>query len=128
MRACEEAGYAEPRTEAHRILSLEHVRAAIKSAVETAIVTEGGTVAWGLIMTALRSEDWPKHVRADLAKFTLKEGGFTQQKGLETPGGKRLDEMTVDELSAYIAKGHAALDGLKQAQVVDLETVAVSPA
>jgi hypothetical protein len=125
LKAAEEAGYAVPQVECTRLLSLEHVRAAIKSAVETALVCEGGTVAWGLIIDAMRDESWPKHIRADLAKFTLKEGGYTQSKALETPGGKGLNEMTQDELADYIAKGHAALDGLKQAQVLEIEAVTV---
>jgi len=124
-RAAQSAGYAHAGQAAHALMRLPHVRAAIAELVEIEVRTEGMAISWGVIKEILKDEKAPKHVRADLAKFTLRVGGITEAKPKEAEGsgGKSLQEMTLEELQAEVAKAQAALEKMPKANVID-----VSPA
>jgi hypothetical protein len=121
--AAKGAGYADWEHEGTRLVALPHIRQAIRAALESAIHTEGAQLAWGLVKEALTNTEWPKHLRLDAAKFTLKAGGYEANTALPQ-ADKPLSDMSVTELEEFVSRGHAALDAIKpaSAHVIDIPT------
>lgn len=111
------AGYADPDASAHRLVRLPHVQAAIR-AETSRLVLEGGTKGVRWMTNALDDAKLSGAVRFQCAKWLAEGAGHglaaaRAQLGLPDPD-KPLNEMTLDELDAFMQAGRKALDTLKQ--------------
>lgn len=106
------AGYSSPRTDAVRLLSLPHVRAAIRAQRETII---NGDLAQKALATLseLMEPGTPAPVRLGASRTALEMarhlGGKVDPVLIDKPVG----EMSVDELQRFIAEGQDALASVK---------------
>ena len=127
-KSAEHAGYQNPRTEAHRLRDLAHIRQAILEEQSRHIALDGAQLAWETMQRLMTNEDVLDQVQFQAARWTLEAAGQglaarAQRAGLATPGGKSLTEMTSGELERYIAEGREAL---AQSQAVEVTTEIMS--
>jgi hypothetical protein len=88
-----------------------------KAHVQTALLVETrrrfaalAPVALEVLRKIMSDDTAPKGVRVDAAKAVLDRGGFPALRTSEGSGGGRgLNEMTIDELREFVAKGEAEL-------------------
>jgi len=115
------AGYGDPKQSAWRLLSLPHVRAAVRAARETAINGDLAKLALETLHDLMANESTPAPVRLGAARFSLEMAGHAAGKQ-ETPLHDRpLAEMSVAELQRFVEEGERALASVKivPAQVVE---------
>ena len=103
------AGYAAPAQTSNRLLSLPHVRAAIRSQRETAINGDLAKLALETLGQLMTNEATPAAVRHSAARTSLEMAGHLGSKGPEALESKALGEMTIDELTRFIEQGEDKL-------------------
>lgn len=96
------AGYAEPKQAAWRLLSLPHVRQAVRAHRETAINGDLAKLALETLGQLMSNESTPAAVRHSAARTSLEMAGHLTGKAPEALESKALGEMTIDELTRYI--------------------------
>jgi len=107
------AGYSAPKNDAHRLLQLPHVRAAVRAARETAINGDLAKLALETLHDLMANEATPAPVRLGAARFSLEMAGHAAGKH-ETPLADRpLAEMSVAELQQFVEEGERALASVK---------------
>jgi hypothetical protein len=111
------AGYS--RNSVYATMRLPHVREAVQHALDMSIRTEGATLAWGCIRGMLVDAGVPANVRLQAARFTLEHAGLglaAQAARMGVPMHARpLVDLDEAGLSAFVAAGKAALEGLQTA-------------
>lgn len=111
------AGYSPNAV--YSTMRLPHVREAVQQALDMALRTEGATLAWGCVRAMLVDPSTPANVRLQAARFTLEHAGLglaAQQARMGLPvSGRPLVELDEAGLTAFVAAGRAALEGLQTA-------------
>ncbi len=108
--ATRQAGYEGHHAPA-RLLSLPHVRHAIRETLERKVRTEGASIAWGTLMHLMADPSTPSAVRFQCARWTLEAGGIGRA-GNDTTEGKALSEMSLSELEQMVKQGREAVASL----------------
>jgi hypothetical protein len=109
-KAAEEAGYAAPFTESTRLMANPRVQAALFAERERRI-SNLATLALQVQKNILSGkEPAPASVKAAVAESVLERAGHQKRAAAENPGNtKRLEDMTPEELDAFIEAGKVAL-------------------
>ena len=108
--ATRQAGYEGHHAPA-RLLSLPHVRHAIRETLERKVRTEGASLAWGTLLHLMADPSTPSAVRFQCARWTLEAGGIGRA-GNDTTEGKSLSEMSLSELEQMVRAGREAVASL----------------
>jgi hypothetical protein len=110
--ATRQAGYEGHHAPA-RLLSLPHVRHAIRETLERKVRTEGASLAWGTLLHLMADPSTPSAVRFQCARWTLEAGGIGGSRaGNDTTDGKSLSEMSLSELEQMVKQGREAVASL----------------
>lgn len=109
--AARRAGYspATADVQARQILAKPHVHAAILRQARQRFA-QLVPMALGVLETVMTSDKAPMGARVDAAKAILDRGGFPAMRVPDGAGGERsLNELSADELRAFVARGEAEL-------------------
>jgi len=111
------AGYSSPRTDSVRLLSLPHVRQAIRQQRERVIQTDLAKLALETLGQLMTNETTPAAVRHSAARTSLEMAGHLGKVAPDALENRPLGELTISELEKVIADGEQKLkeimDGAK---------------
>jgi hypothetical protein len=113
VQAAKLAGYSSPGSDAYRLLSLPHVRAAIRAQRETAIHGDLAKMALETLAQLMTSETTPAAVRLGASRTALEMAGHLGKAPELSANEKNISEMSVAELQRFIAAGEDALASVK---------------
>lgn len=86
---------------------------AARQNMETKLRFEAAPMAYRIMLRMLEDETTPKNVRVDIAKYLHSVAGYTPPKAQEAPAPtkseKDLNDMTTEELRAFISNGEREL-------------------
>ena len=124
--AARAAGYADPGRQAWALMRIEYVQLAIQRETRMALSGDLSALATHRLRQILGSDDTEPKLWLDAAKVVLDRGGFVAPKAADASSNslKELNEMSVDELTAYLvkAKSEAAQRAIP---VIDLDATEV---
>ena len=123
--AAESAGYENPAQSAHQILRSKRVQAGVKREREKFIDGDLANAAACCIRDLITDKDTPANVRFQASKWALEAAGHST-KGADAAadgGDKSLNEMTIDELQAFINGGQQAIADKRdqEARTIDVQ-------
>ena len=123
--AARAAGYETPAQAAHRNLGSRRVQEAIKREREKFINGDLANAAACCIRDLITDTDTPANVRFQASKWALEAAGHST-KGADAAadgGDKSLNEMTIDELQAFINGGQQAIADKRdqEARTIDVQ-------
>lgn len=91
-----------------QVLRSRAMQAAIVAEVRTLLAVEGAPVALRTLLEIARDTTAPKGVRVDASKALLDRAGFVAPRSKPgEDGAKTLQEMSIDELRAFIDKAES---------------------
>lgn len=121
--AARRAGYADPGMEAWRLMRKPHVIAAVREHRERLISGSLANVAAETFREVMENKAYPAAARVAAARAVWEAAGHfsgaDKNKGQDRP----LNEMTEDELRAFIAKADAVANGQPLASITVVEAV-----
>lgn len=124
VEAARLAGYASPETESRRLLTLPHIRQAIRGARETIIQGDLAKLALETLGQLMANESTPAAVRHSAARTSLEMSGHLTGKAPEALESKALGEMTIDELQRFIEAGEGKLaEIMDKAKIVPAKVI-----
>jgi hypothetical protein len=112
------AGYASPREEAWGLTRNPAVQAEIQKARAALISGDGARLAWSTMSRLMSDTATPPAVQFSAARWVLEASGQGLAARIAERVGepeKALAEMSLGELEGFIARGRAALSGLRSA-------------
>lgn len=102
--AARKAGYAVPGDSAYHLMRTPHVIDAIRHARARLIGGDLANIALGTLRHVMVDSDAPAAARVSAARTVLEMSGELRKDAAADDAGKKLHEMTLDELSDVIAK------------------------
>ncbi len=102
--AARAAGYGDPRGSAYYLMRQPHIAAAIREQRARLIGGDLANIALGTLRGVMVDSDAPAAARVSAARTVLEMSGELRKDAANDDGGKKLHEMTLDELSAVIDK------------------------
>jgi phage terminase small subunit len=105
------AGY-HPKS-VYRTMRNPAVAAAIAETIQLDLATVGAPLAYRVAKSLLQDEKVSARVRADLSIKVLDRAGHTTPTRKDGSREKALNEMTRDELAAFIEKNQAEIDKIE---------------
>jgi phage terminase small subunit len=107
------AGYSEPKQAAWRLLSLPHVRAAVRAAREVAINGDLAKLALETLGQLMTAETTPAAVKHSAARTSLEMAGHLGKAPETALADRPLAELSVAELQRFVEEGERALASVK---------------
>lgn len=105
--ASRQAGYEGHHSPA-RLLSLPNVRHSIRETLQRKVLSEGASIAWGVLLHLMTDSATPSAVRFQCAKWTLEAGGIGSVNDATTEG-RTLAELSLSELEEMVRSGREAV-------------------
>ena len=102
--AARRAGYADASQEAWRLMRKPHVLAAIREHRERLISGSLSNIAAETLREVMENKTYPASARVAAARAVWEAAGHFTGPGKELGTGKPLNEMSEDELRAFIAR------------------------
>lgn len=102
--AARAAGYTDPKASAYYLLRQPHIAAAIREQRARLIGGDLANIALGTLRHVMVDSDAPAAARVSAARTVLEMSGELRKDAAADDAGKKLHEMTLDELSDVIAK------------------------
>ena len=102
--AARSAGYSDAKGSAYYLLQQPHIQAAIRNARARLIGGDLANIALGTLRHVMVDSDAPAAARVSAARTVLEMSGELRKDAAADDAGKKLHEMTLDELSDVIAK------------------------
>ena len=125
------AGYGSPRVEGWSLLRVPAVQAEIAKARAALISGDGARLAWRTMARLMEDgAGSPPAVQFQAARWVLEASGQglaarIAERGVEPE--RALAEMSLGELEGFIARGRAALSGLRSAAAPVVDVAALPP-
>jgi len=113
VEAARLAGYSSPASEAHRLLSLPHVRQAIRQRRESIINGDLAKLALETLGQLMTSETTPAAVRLGASRTALEMAGHLGKAPETALADRPLSELSVAELQRFVEEGEKALASVK---------------
>ena len=112
--AAERAGYAGPHhVVGWRLLRMPQVAAAVHGEIQRQLTTEDAPASLRVLRRIRDDETAPVRVRADIGLKLLQLAGHVAPSDRNEAPGKQLQEMSAEELLAYIDRNQAEIDRLE---------------
>lgn len=121
--AARDAGYSDPARRAHELVRKPHIIEAIRQERQRYIETDLANIAAGTMRDLLTDDSTPRAVQFQAARWCLEQSGKDSDNLRDLlNGSKSLNDMTIEELNAFIGAGSEALKELETARhrVIDI--------
>lgn len=102
--AARAAGYNDPRGTSYYLMQQPHIQLAIRAARARLIGGDLANIALGTLKHVMVDSDAPAAARVSAARTVLEMSGELRKDATTDDSGKKLHEMSLDELSAVIEK------------------------